>query len=103
MSLASSGYTTGATDSPMSLSVSVDCVCVCVCVCGGAVSGDIVYVVGGKGKGMVYCTGVWLAVVSDKDEMCSLVNKTLLCNFSVWITCLFCSCSRFPLTNKLTR
>ena len=80
-----------------------ECVCVCVCVCVGAVSEDIVYVVGGKGKGMVYCTGIWLAVVSDKDKVCSLVNKMLLCNFSVWIACLFCSCSRFPLTNKLTR
>lgn len=40
-----------------------------MCVCGGAVSGDIVYVVGGKEKGMVYCTGIWLAVVSDKDKV----------------------------------
>ena len=47
-------------------------------------------------------SGVWLAVASDKGKVRSLVNKT-----SISVYQFTCSvpqpCSRFPLTNKLTR
>ena len=77
--------------------------CVCVCVCGGAVSGIVCLlwrVEGGGRDGLL--SGVWLAVASDKGKVRSLVNKT-----SISVYQFTCSvpqpCSRFPLTNKLTR
>ena len=57
------------------------CVCVHACLCVEGLSVDMLLGVGGGGGRE--CTGVWLAVASDKDKVCSLVNKALLCDFSV--------------------